>query len=143
MSVKPKSRDTKPRTTRLSVFAVIVTGSILLASCGADDSTFSIRVVNDTNKTVIDRQCNITCDQLFDRVVISPGKYTTDTETPDGVPEPDRVISTSGLTLGCLPFKFNQTPSGTLSVNISKMVRCGKNDGTDAVHGLDWPLRDD
>lgn len=120
----------------------IVSASIVLQACGADDITFQAKVINNSPNAVVDRQCNITCNRFFTRVVLRPGQSTNDNESPDGVQEPDRITSLSGKVLGCLPFRFANVPSAQVAVKISQMVPCGESDGTDKTHGHDWPNRD-
>jgi hypothetical protein len=126
---------------RLALIAPVLLGALILQSCGADDSTFTLEVKNDTSQVVIDRQCNITCNQFFTKVRLDPGQSTTDSESPDGVASPDELFSSSGSSLGCLPFRFSQIPPSSVTVRVSQAVPCGNSSGAKETGGHDWPYR--
>jgi hypothetical protein len=92
-------------------------------------------------QVVIDRQCNITCNQYFTKVRLNPGQFATDVESPDGVSSPDKLFSSSGATIGCLPLRFSRTPPHSLEIDVSQSVPCGGSSGSKATAGHDWPYR--
>src|ERR1017187_4220228 len=90
--------------------------------------------VANTFHTVIDH----TYVDAVSKVVLQPGQSFLDAEyTNEGV-LPDRITSLSVHTLGCLPFHFTGTPSHTLSVMITQMVRC-RHWAAGTTSPQDWP----
>jgi hypothetical protein len=141
--VKDRYPDDRVRLIRVRVALVVAlfTIALVLASCGAEDVTFTVQVKNDSSQVIVDRQCNITCDQFFTKVRLDPGQSTTDVESPDGVPSPDELFSPSGVVLGCLPFRFRTVPPGDIEVATSQAIGCGGSSGSTNAAGLDWPDR--
>ncbi len=124
-----------------------VTFSLLLAACGvpdigSNDDLFNVTVLNNTKQTVVDQSCsNSSCSSHNEDVALKPGKTLNDGEDPDGVVRSDRIVSTSGSVLGCLPFRFHSAPRITLVVNVSEMVPCGSTGGVSFTLGKNWPRR--
>jgi hypothetical protein len=127
---------------RLGLTASVLLGAFLLQACGADDSTFTVKIRNDTSQLVIDRQCNITCDQFLTKIQLKPGQSATDVESPDGVSSPDKLYSSSGVVIGCLPIRFSKTPPRSVTITVSQSVTCGHSSGSESAGGHDWPLRE-
>jgi hypothetical protein len=95
---------------------------------------FNVKVTNDTSHAVVEQ----TDEDASYSTVLTPGQSFLDPEyTNEGV-QPDRMTSPQGETLGCLPFQFTETPSHTLKVRTSQLVKC-KRWAVGANISHDWP----
>jgi hypothetical protein len=133
----------KTRTAILfALFSACLLGACGVPVIGGNDNSFEITVLNNTPYVVVDQSCvNWSCSSHFNSVVLRPATSISDVEDPDGVVRPDRIVSTSGKVLGCLPFRFRSTPRTSRAVDVSEMVPCGSSGGAGPLHGRDWPSK--
>ena len=106
--------------------------ALVVGGCSFDDpteSTFYVKIVNDTSRTVILSNCatgDTLCNgKLYDPEPLKPGGVLPTVQTAVGTPNVELVQSTSGLRLGCLPLVVDYRASGAL-VRVSEVVPCQK-----------------
>jgi hypothetical protein len=130
----------------LTLAAVGLVALLAGTGCVANDTLFDFNVTNNMGFAVIIRQCgNASCTNTSppysSPITLKNGQSYPDAGDPDGVLRAEKVFSLSGKTLGCLPFRFSDTPPATFAVRISQMVPCDRSGGSSAVGGHDWPSR--
>jgi hypothetical protein len=127
----------------VAALALIAT---LLSSCslGAEDVPFTVTVVNDTPRTVVDHVffgANAGTKDASSNgqtVKVAPGQSFGEAEYSNLGVDPDRITDLGGETLGCLPLKFSENPPKSVSVKVTQMVQC-KHWAYESDSPKDWP----
>jgi hypothetical protein len=116
------------------VVAVLLTCAFGIAGCSASsidpsESTFYVKIANDTSRTVVLSFCGTDqdlCDgKTYDTGVLKPGASLPTVQTSVGLSNPELVRSRAGQRLGCLPLLFDYNASGAV-VWVSQLVPCRK-----------------
>jgi hypothetical protein len=135
----------KKRKMRVLNSCLVLAGSaLLLQACGANPGNpLTVYVKNDTSQAVMIRACNgygPSCKSVAYTAAIKPGARTSTAQEPDGTPRPIMVTAQSGEVLGCLPFQFSKVTPPNLTIDVSRMVPCGRTLGAKRADGRDWPF---
>jgi hypothetical protein len=112
---------------------------VTLEACGAQDAGFNLELKNDTSNSVVVRPCNGECQSFVAAITLHPGQSLGTAQDADGVLRPIEISSLSNKTLGCLPFRFNRTPSKNTDALISQLRPCSVLKGLDEDEGPGWP----
>lgn len=134
------------RTIKVNIFRtcfVLAGSALLLQACGSDPGDpFSVNVRNNTTQAVVLRACNgysPGCKSFAYEATINPESSRSTVQEFDGTSRPIMVTTSQGAILGCLPFKFSKQPSSKLTVEVTRMVPCGRDLGMNVAHGQNWP----
>ena len=111
----------------LAVGAVVV---VALAGCSFNpdptESSFYVKVVNDTSRTVVLSTCGTAdfgCTKAFETGKVAPGESWPTVQTTVGQIDPVLVEDVGGRRLGCLPLYFSYNATGA-TVRVSTAVPC-------------------
>ena|ERR1039458_7763002 len=118
---------------------------LLAGGCTAEPNGFTLSLVNDTSSVVKIEQCagsgrKCKIAAYTSVTSLSPGQSMVTGQVPDGDLFPIVVFSKSGVTIGCLPFRFTKSPPSTMLVRVSQKVSCGDSLGNGVSGGRDWPF---
>jgi hypothetical protein len=107
----------------LAVFVALPAVAIA-AGCSADHTVGHVRLLNDTNRTVVIWRCkDEACHSLTNRSVVKPRGGGPVPTSIVGVPNPFVVMSEEGKRLGCLPLVLPHYVEG-LVARVSRAVPC-------------------
>lgn len=120
----------------VGIAAVVAIGAItLLARSGwftrpgdpgldPTDQFFALRLGNDLGRSVVLKQCAVTCSQIHDVFQLKPGESAYENVSSDpSVRTRFLIADSAGKTLGCLSLTFNHKVRGA-AVGLSQMVPC-------------------
>jgi hypothetical protein len=82
---------------------------------------------------------NPACTQVDVRYTLAPHSSIKELGQPDGAVRPWKILTISGSTLGCLPFRFTKRFSSDPAFGASMHVPCGSDGGVGAIGKADWP----
>ncbi len=124
--------------------AILVLAGISTASCMdpllISKESFGFTIKNDLAATVVVEGCsNTQCTQHDVRYTLAPGGSVKETGQPDGAARPWKVLTSSGRTIGCMPFRFSRRLTTDRAFGVSMHVPCGSDGGVGAIGRGDWP----
>ena len=110
------------------LFAVAITClctgvSLYTDSCDPTESTFSVQLKNDTESTVVVRQCDVRCNEFHDIFRLEPNQSVRVNTTENHVDNWWVIEDRGGHRLGCLDLLFDHKQQGVV-INISQRVNC-------------------
>jgi hypothetical protein len=113
-----------------------ISASACMELLSISQESFGFSIKNDLPVSVIVELCsNPACTQADVRCTLAPHASIKEGGEPDGAIRPWKIVTTSGITLGCMPFRFSAAPA----FGVSKHVPCGSDGGVGAIGQADWP----
>jgi hypothetical protein len=124
--------------------AIFVLVSISASACmdplSISKESFGFTIKNDLPVTVVVELCsNPACTQDDVRYTLAPHASIKEGGEPDGAVRSWKILTTSGGTVGCMPFRFTNRFSTEPTFGVSKHVPCGSDGGVGAIGKADWP----
>lgn len=124
--------------------AIFVLVSISASACmdplSISQESFGFRIKNDLPVTVVVELCsNPACTQDDVRYTLAPHASIEEVGQPDGAVRPWKILTTSGSTIGCMPFRFTKRFDTAPAFGVSMHLPCGSDGGVGAIGQADWP----
>jgi hypothetical protein len=124
--------------------AIFVLVSISASACmdplSISKESFGFTIKNDLAVTVVVEACsNPGCTQADPGYTLAPHASIKEGGQPDGAVRPWKILTTSGSTLGCMPFRFTKRFDTAPTFGVSMHVPCGSDGGVGAIGKADWP----
>ena len=111
---------------RLAVSTALLAATPFLAGCGQFDTVAGFKIVNDTPRPVVVKQCGNSCQQIVDQRALDPGQSIEENVTVGG-PSEDYLIGAAtpaGMGWRCLSVLIETDPTHEPSVLASSARPC-------------------